>query len=209
MDTARIKILQRIRRALKNRLPIPYPEVSDDEGIFQAQPADLALCFAEQFQLVGGHFIYCESTAVLMANLEQLTNIKGWNEIHCQDARWLHLFKSYEFNKILNSPVFKEGAVSITSCVQLVARSGSILLSSAQAAGRTLGIAPDIHIVIASTQQLVYSIKEALEIQRQQYNPLPSMISLTTGASRTADIEKTLVMGAHGPRELYLFLVES
>ena len=138
MDSARIKILQRIRRALKNRLPIPYPEVSDDEGIFHAPPEDLALCFAQQFQAVGGHFIYCESLEIMMTNLEHLTTIKGWKEIHCQDARWLHLFKRYEFNKILNSPIFKEGSVSITSCVQLVARSGSILLSSVQTAGRTL-----------------------------------------------------------------------
>ena len=36
----------------------------------------------------------------------------------------------------------------------------------------------------------------------------PSMISLITGPSRTADIEKTLVMGAHGPKELYVFLIE-
>jgi L-lactate dehydrogenase complex protein LldG len=37
---------------------------------------------------------------------------------------------------------------------------------------------------------------------------LPSMMTLITGPSRTADIEKTLVMGAHGPRELYVFLLE-
>lgn len=208
MDSARIKILQRIRRALKNKLPIPYPDVVDGEGIFEPIPEDLAICFAEQFQAVGGNFIYCENTDTLMANLEQLTKLKGWDAIHCQDARWLHLFKRYEFNKITPSTTFKEGSVSITACMQLVARTGSILFSSIQAAGRTLSIAPDIHIVIATTQQLVYNINEALEAQLQQYTPLPSMLSLTTGASRTADIEKTLVMGAHGPRELYLFLVE-
>jgi len=209
MDSARIKILQRIRRALKNKLPIPYPEVIDNDEVFPKAPIDLALCFAEQFKSIGGNFIYCESTEALMANLEQLTNLKGWDAIHCKDAKWLHLFKKYEFKKILNSPVFKEKSVSITSCAQLVARTGSVLLSSAQAAGRSLGIAPDIHIVIASTKQLVYNINDALDIQLKQYNPLPSMLSLTSGASRTADIEKTLVMGAHGPRELYLFLVEA
>lgn len=37
---------------------------------------------------------------------------------------------------------------------------------------------------------------------------MPSMVTLITGPSRTADIEKTLVMGAHGPKELYVFLLE-
>ncbi|MCK5078809.1 MAG: LUD domain-containing protein, partial [Bacteroidales bacterium] len=50
---------------------------------------------------------------------------------------------------------------------------------------------------------------DALKGMKEKYGQdLPSMISLITGPSRTADIEKTLVMGAHGPRELYVFLVD-
>jgi L-lactate dehydrogenase complex protein LldG len=45
-------------------------------------------------------------------------------------------------------------------------------------------------------------------ITKKYGNKLPSMISMITGASRTADIEKTLVMGAHGPKELVLFLID-
>jgi L-lactate dehydrogenase complex protein LldG len=40
-------------------------------------------------------------------------------------------------------------------------------------------------------------------------NDLPSLITFATGPSRTADIEKTLVVGVHGPKEVYLFLVEA
>jgi L-lactate dehydrogenase complex protein LldG len=66
-----------------------------------------------------------------------------------------------------------------------------------------------VHICIAWTDQLVYDIKDGLQLIKEKYgNSLPSVISLATGPSRTADIEKTLVVGVHGPREVYLFLIE-
>jgi L-lactate dehydrogenase complex protein LldG len=66
-----------------------------------------------------------------------------------------------------------------------------------------------VHICIACTNQLVYDIKEGLQILKDKYaGNLPSLITLASGPSRTADIEKTLVVGVHGPREVYVFLVD-
>jgi L-lactate dehydrogenase complex protein LldG len=57
---------------------------------------------------------------------------------------------------------------------------------------------------------LVDDLKDAFNAIHEKYSgKLPSMVSVITGPSRTADIEKTLVMGAHGPRELFLILVET
>jgi L-lactate dehydrogenase complex protein LldG len=55
---------------------------------------------------------------------------------------------------------------------------------------------------------LVYDIKEGLQLIKEKYGNLPSLITLATGPSRTADIEKTLVVGVHGPKEVYVFLVD-
>jgi L-lactate dehydrogenase complex protein LldG len=86
---------------------------------------------------------------------------------------------------------------------------GSIMVSTAQASGRRLIVYPDVHIVVAYTSQLLPDLPEALNAITEKYGKdLPSLISVISGPSRTADIEKTLVMGAHGPRELYLFLIE-
>jgi L-lactate dehydrogenase complex protein LldG len=63
---------------------------------------------------------------------------------------------------------------------------------------------------VAYTAQLVYDIEGGLERIKEKYGEaLPSMITLATGPSRTADIEKTLVVGVHGPKEVYCFVVES
>ena len=67
---------------------------------------------------------------------------------------------------------------------------------------------PPVHIVIASISQLVYWLEDAYAGMIKKYgSDLPSHIVLITGPSRTADIEKTLVLGAHGPREIHVFLL--
>ena len=72
-----------------------------------------------------------------------------------------------------------------------------------------LSIFPHHHIVIARTRQLVLDLKDGFQLLKNKYgNQIPSMISTITGPSRTADIEKTLVLGAHGPKELFVFLVD-
>jgi L-lactate dehydrogenase complex protein LldG len=65
-----------------------------------------------------------------------------------------------------------------------------------------------IHICIAYTHQLVYDITDSLVQFKNELAFMPSMISYATGPSRTADIEKTLVVGVHGPKEVYCFLVD-
>ena len=98
---------------------------------------------------------------------------------------------------------------SITDCEFLVARTGSIMLSSAQQSGRTVSVYAPVHICIAYTDQLIYDIKDALIKVKEKYpEQLPSLITLATGPSRTADIEKTLVVGVHGPKEVFCFLIE-
>ena len=97
----------------------------------------------------------------------------------------------------------------ITLCECLIARTGGVMVSSRQLAGRRLTIYPPVHIVVAYTSQLLLDIKDSLVFLQEKYPAIiPSMISMIAGPSRTADIEKTLVLGAHGPKELILFLVE-
>jgi L-lactate dehydrogenase complex protein LldG len=100
--------------------------------------------------------------------------------------------------------------VSITKCELLVARTGSMVLSTAESSGRTTSVYAPIHICIAKTSQLVYDIKDAFIFLQKKYGTqIPSSISFATGPSRTADIEKTLVVGVHGPKEVYCFLLDT
>ena len=84
-----------------------------------------------------------------------------------------------------------------------------MLVSAATGSGRRLSIYPDQHLVLARPSRVVAEIGDALRLMQERYGAgMPSMVSLTSGPSRTADIEKTLVLGAHGPRRIGLFLLE-
>jgi L-lactate dehydrogenase complex protein LldG len=84
-----------------------------------------------------------------------------------------------------------------------------MVLSSAVSSGRTTSVYTPVHICIARVSQLVYDVKDALAAMQLKYgNKMPSMVSFATGPSRTADIEKTLVVGVHGPKEVYCFLLD-
>ncbi|TAH41327.1 MAG: hypothetical protein EYC69_08555 [Bacteroidetes bacterium] len=91
----------------------------------------------------------------------------------------------------------------------MVARLGSVIVSSRQGSGRKLFPVPTSHIVIAYSSQLVPEMKDALLLIKNKYSDqIPSMIASLTGPSRTADIEKTLVSPAHGPRDIFVFLID-
>jgi len=96
----------------------------------------------------------------------------------------------------------------VTTCECLVAQTGSILVSSANNGGRSLSILPHVHVVIATIDQIRPTLADALHAAREKHaGALPSMLSFITGPSRTGDIERILVLGAHGPKELFLILV--
>ena len=87
---------------------------------------------------------------------------------------------------------------------------GSILISSNQHMGRTAPVFYPVHIVFAYADQIVGDIDEAFAAMKKKYGTnLPSMMNLNTGPSRTADIEKTLVVGVHGPAEVFCFFVNA
>ncbi len=97
----------------------------------------------------------------------------------------------------------------LTVCEALVAQTGSILVSSATCGGRALSVLPPVHVVVATPDQLVATLADAFDLVRERHSgELPSMLSFITGPSRTGDIERILVLGAHGPKELVVILVD-
>ncbi|MDB6054355.1 MAG: hypothetical protein JWN25_1878 [Verrucomicrobiales bacterium] len=91
----------------------------------------------------------------------------------------------------------------ITECDALVAQTGSVLITNTSAGGRALSILPPHHVVLARLDQLVGDLTDAFALLKTKYHSrYPSMISFVTGPSRTGDIERILVLGAHGPKKL-------
>jgi L-lactate dehydrogenase complex protein LldG len=206
--TAKENILKKIRQALSNPVPVPFPKSEGNNSVFQPPSDDLEVEFANEFTKLLGKFAFCIDEEDLRFQLAQLLTSKKWQNIYCVEDKLVPLINKLPGEKNNQSTLYDCDA-SITSCEYLIARTGSIVLSSAIQQGRTASIYAPVHICIAYVDQLVYDIKDGLQLMKEKYQGnLPSMITLATGPSRTADIEKTLVVGVHGPKEVYLFLVD-
>jgi L-lactate dehydrogenase complex protein LldG len=204
--TAKENILKRIREALSNPVPLPFPNSEGNSDVFVNANEDPLVLFAQEFTKLQGKFSFCTNEEDLQQQLVKLFAERNWEKIYCVENKW---------NDILNK-IFVENyndlpscEVSITSCETLVARTGTMVLSAAQANGRTASVYAPIHICIAYTSQVVYDVKDALVALKEKYGDgFPSFVTFASGPSRTADIEKTLVTGVHGPKEVFCFLVE-
>ncbi len=208
LSSAKENILKKIRQALTNSVPVPFPQSEGSQSVFQPLQQDIELEFAQNFTSLLGKFSYCLNELELAEQLQLLVTNKKLQAVYCREKHIMEMLSLNGYNQFNETNVAKCDA-SITGCELLIARTGSLLMSSAQQSGRTVSVYAPIHICIAYTSQLVYGIKEGLQKLLKQYSGnLPSLITLASGPSRTADIEKTLVVGVHGPKEVYVFLVE-
>jgi L-lactate dehydrogenase complex protein LldG len=145
---------------------------------------------------------------IMKFQLERLVAEKKWKNIYCVEESLLKIIDDGKFLNF-NKSTLADCDASVTSCKFLVARTGAIVMTSAQQSGRTVSAYAPVHICIAYINQLVYDTRDALKsLKAQGSDNIPSFITFAAGPSRTADIEKTLVVGVHGPKEVYLFLID-
>lgn len=96
---------------------------------------------------------------------------------------------------------------SLSVAVAGVAETGTLVLHSGPESPTTLNFLPDNHIVLLPQSQLVGAYEEAWEMLRKSDDIMPRTVNWVTGPSRSADIEQTLLLGAHGPRRLHILIL--
>ncbi len=207
--TSREKILKKIRKSLIHKTTSRFPTIDWEKNVYVSQGDSLEERFAEAFTKVGGQFVFCENEMEFLENVIILAQENKWKQFYCQEKKITDFMDQIEFPYTREDAKFPEGMVAITSCEALVARLGSVIISSKLGSGRKLFVVPTVHIIMAYTSQIVPELKDALlQIKSKYKDHIPSMIAALTGPSRTADIEKTLVSPAHGPRDIFVFLID-
>jgi len=96
--------------------------------------------------------------------------------------------------------------VSITPCIAAVAETGSVVTVSDGQTPATLNFLPETHIIVVRESQLVKHVDDVFPLLRSM-DVMPRAVNFITGPSRTADIEQTLEIGAHGPRRMHVLLI--
>ena len=203
VSPAKENILKKIRQALSNPVPLPFPHSEGTQTVFKTSKEDAAILFAEEFTKLQGRFAFCSGINDLKIQLQQLLVERNWTKIYFKEDKVASLFNTESYNDLASCEI------AVTGCECLVARTGTIVMSTAQHSGRTTSVYAPVHICIAYSNQVIPDIKDALLHLKEKYSGnIPSLITFASGPSRTADIEKTLVTGVHGPKEVYCFLVE-
>jgi len=206
----REKVLKKIRNAL-----IDADEQSinlSDEGklaVFPESDTPLPMKFAESFTEAGGMFYYAESEKELKQILNSVLKELNYLSVFCANDQLADLIMSDTYAIISNPDDLPTVSAVISECEFLCARTGSILMSSYLSAGRRGVAMNDALIIIASQNQILLDIEDALRETHKKYKGrFPSQLSFVTGPSRTADIEKQLVLGAHGSKRVFVFIYD-
>jgi L-lactate dehydrogenase complex protein LldG len=208
-STSKEKVLKKIRDALIEKTEPPYPILDMEAPVYVPMTESLDVTFAQELVGVSGKFGYCESEDEFLTFLQSYILERDWPVMYCYDEQLQKLLRQGGIPFESDPEKITDMKLGITRCEYLIARLGSVMVSSRISPGRKITVFPEMHIVVAYSSQLVPDLKDAFRNLRKKYETdFPSLVTLVTGPSRTADIEKTLVLGAHGPKELYVFLIE-
>jgi L-lactate dehydrogenase complex protein LldG len=232
---ARDSILARVREALRGgSSSSSFAKATKDEHVAESEtqladgssevrqllpkvPDDFAgqvALFAERSESLKTEFLSCADEAAAAAQLNLLSNREGWESVAVPaDSEIRALLTDVSITKleVSRSTVktdLEKVSAGITGCDALIAQTGSVLLTAKSGGGRALSVLPGHHVVIATASQLVPDLPAAFELLERRYAPnFPSFMTFITGPSRTGDIERVLVLGAHGPRKLTVIMV--
>ena len=199
------KVLKKLRKSLLQKDIFFNPDLDFDSDVFIREDLSLLESFARNIREANGFLIQSKNTYQFLDQFFSLAEKRGWQEIVCLEENLQTMLKGCEFPFALKTEAALSAEVGLTGCEALVARTGSILLSSKNNLSRTISAYPPIHIVVAYRNQLIYGLKEFFQ---KNDGAQSSAWSIITGPSRTSDIERTLVLGAHGPKELIVFLID-
>ncbi len=216
--SSREQILKRLKSSAPVTSGFDLP-ILEDREIFHDYPSsteEMVAGFQQRFVTLKGEYFRATGIPAAAEIMQELIQSAGEGSIVAQPHPLVdellgtlpQLRGRLEDAAILrgDSPSFSQCAVGISAADCLVARTASIIVRSSNSGGRRLSVLPPIHVVLARLSQMVYSLEDALGSVNADL--ASSYVGIINGPSRTADIEKILVMGAHGPKRLAVILID-
>jgi L-lactate dehydrogenase complex protein LldG len=230
MSGDRAAIFARIREALKEPAPHHHethaPVAANSpvtapfrEWLPQVGPTidDRIALFAKLSEMLKTEFIVCANIKAAAKHVARLAQENRWKTIatHAGELTAPLADKLPDGVALLkvdggyDKSALEACDAGLTECECLVAQTGSICATTKSSGGRALSVLPPHHIVVARKSQLLPDLTAAYELLAQKYamSGYPSYMGFITGPSRTGDIERILVLGAHGPKKLTVLLV--
>lgn len=225
MSDSRERILGAVHKAL-GRGPLPAARAAELERRLNHPTANVVPA--------RGRLPEAERVKLFVAEAERVNastrRLAGWDEVPSAVADFLKASRLPAVVRVAPDPALRAipwkkepaltvtvgaardgDAVSVTGAFAGVAETGTLVLLSGPESPTSLNFLPDVHIVAIPTDRILGSYEDVWARLRARSDPgaLPRIVNWITGPSRTADIEQTLLLGAHGPRRLHVLLVDA
>ena len=233
MNDSRSRILERIRSSLAvnqpllkaqaDQYPAPHPR-----GPFVATDLDVLEQFEAELSALHGHVHLCDGPADALEQLGALLEAAGARKVLAWQLADLPLSGIDTLLAGMGITCVEPGVlgandraaqldgleavpIGITGADAAIAESGSVLVVSDEGRGRLASLLPPTHIAIISAERIVQTMPDAFALLREQYGDRAfqdrSNMAIISGPSRTADIELSLTLGVHGPKEVHVIVI--
>lgn len=126
--------------------------------------------------------------------------LSGWREFAGLD--WAGAGIVFE-----NRPANPGDRTGLTGCFCAIAETGTVLLLSSPESPKVTALLPETHVCVVRAERLLDTMEESFELLRREVGEPPRSLYFVSGPSRTADIEQTIVIGAHGPYRVHVVIV--
>ena len=216
MSNSRETILGRIRSALASDPEVPMPPTPQVWPTTEADGAALAARFIEELEAVHGEVVAAASMEEAAGRLAELADEGGWQRVAAVDSPEMReVAAALPPERVAwaaeerDAPAMADLAAGIVPAARLLADTGSCLVECRTGVERLLCYLPPACVVLAGRAQLAEHLPAAWgEVVRGAAETgRRGEYVIVTGPSRTADIEKILILGVHGPKRLIVLLV--
>lgn len=191
--------LQAIRRSMKDHEIGPLPGI--------ALPPDALVQFRSECARLGSTCTEVNrledvprEVASYLASQQLEPRVVLWREFASLDWAGAGL-------AIDDRPANGEDRTGVTGCFCAIAETGTVLLLSSPSRPKATALLPETHVCIVSKLRLLDTMEEAFARIRNEVGEPPRATYFVSGPSRTADIEQTIVIGAHGPYRVHIILI--
>lgn len=205
--SAKINILARLREALGNKTPNPFPNIENNSFPELNKEDYPEIIFAKKFQEWGGKFIYCENRIELLKNLSRLCADKKIAPLYTADQTLIKKAENINF-KSLKYGLPESGSYSaITYCDALIAENGAIMISNNVPYGQLYASDTENLLIIATASQVSFTIAEAMA-DFQKWNGAPAANMLVIEGISTVYNEDFVAMPGSGAKQIYIFMID-
>jgi len=215
MSAARDRILARVRAALGRDAPLAQPQrqplrdylAEHPAGPRPQPPADLVARFRAQALRSSTSVEAVETAAAVPGAIARYLQSEGlpraavvWPELAQCDWEGAGIAAEARAARA-------DDGVGITGCFCALAETGTLLQLSAPQRPAATSLLPPVHVAVLPAARIVATMEDAWMLLRCEQGRMPRAANFISGPSRTADIEQTLVLGAHGPCRVHIVVI--